>query len=483
MNFRIITYILGWVLIIESAFLLLPFLVGLAYGEATALSFLYGALLACAVGIPLVIKKPKNTIFFVKEGFVSVALSWIMLSIFGCLPFIFSGEIPSFADALFETVSGFTTTGSSILANVEDLSHASLFWRSFTHWIGGMGVLVFLLAILPLAGGSQMHLMRAESPGPSVSKLVPKTQYTAIILYGLYVVLTIIQFLLLLLGKMPAFDAICTTFGTAGTGGFGIKGDSIAGYSPYIQWVVGIFMVLFGVNFNVYFLILLRRFKQAFSNEELRTYIGIILAATLFIFLNIHQNGGNIGDEIRHSFFQVSSIITTTGYATADFNLWPAFSQTVLVLIMFIGASAGSTGGGIKVSRIMILAKRARQEIRNFIHPKRVTKIRLEGKVLENDVIRATSAFIITYIFIFAASVLLVSLEGHDTTTCFTSVVATMNNIGPGLSMVGPIENFGFFTDFTKFVLIFDMLVGRLELFPILILLSPKVWFSERKRV
>lgn len=482
MNFRIISYILGWVLIIESGFLLLPFLVGLLYGESTAFSFLLGAGLCAAFGTPFVLRKPNNTLFFIKEGFVAVALSWIALSIFGALPFVFSGEIPHFTDALFETVSGFTTTGSSILSDVEALSHASIFWRSFTHWIGGMGVLVFLLAILPMAGGSQMHLMKAESPGPSVSKLVPKTRYTALILYGLYILLTLMQFVLLLLGDMPAFDAITTTFGTAGTGGFGLKNDSIASYSPYIQWVVGIFMVLFGVNFNVYFLLLLRRFKQALGSEELRTYLSIVAAATLLILCNIHTAGASVSEELRHAFFQVASIITTTGFATTDFDLWPAFSQTILVLLMFIGASAGSTGGGIKVSRILILVKRAVQEIRHYMHPKRVTKLRMEGKVIDNETIHAVSAYLITYVFLFATSVLLVSIEGHNVTTCFTSVAATINNIGPGLSMVGPTQNFGFFNDFTKFVLIFDMLVGRLELFPLLMLFNPNVWFSRRKK-
>lgn len=482
MNFRIISYILGWVLIIESAFLLMPFLVDLYYGENVAFSFLIGAAISGIIGTPFVLRKPKNTVFFLKEGFVSVALSWIFLSIFGSIPFVLSGEIPNFIDALFETVSGFTTTGSSILSDVEALSHASIFWRSFTHWIGGMGVLVFLLAILPMAGGSQMNLMRAESPGPSVSKLVPKTQYTALILYGLYIVLTIIQFLFLLLGKMPVFDAITTTFGTAGTGGFGIKNDSMASYSPYIQWVVGIFMVLFGVNFNVYFLLILKRFKQAFKSEEMRVYFSIVFIATLLIFFNIHTDSGNMSDEIRHSFFQVASIITTTGFATADFGIWPAFSQVILVVIMFIGASAGSTGGGIKVSRILILFKRARQEIHHYFNPKRVTKIRLEGKVLDNEIIHATSAYLITYVFIFAISVILISIEGHDTTTCFTSVAATFNNIGPGLSMVGPTQNFGFFSGFSKIILVFDMLAGRLELFPLLMLFNPQVWQINRSK-
>ena len=480
MNFRIISYILGWVLIIESVFLLLPFIVGLYYGEGAAFSFLYTALISGAVGIPFVVKKPKDTIFFVKEGFVTVALCWIVLSFFGALPFIFSSEIPSFVDALFETVSGFTTTGSSILSDVESLSHASLFWRSFTHWIGGMGVLVFLLAVLPLAGGSQMHLMKAESPGPSVSKLVPKTQYTAIILYGLYIALTILQFLLLILGKMPAFDAMATTFGTAGTGGFGIKNDSMAGYSPYIQWVTAIFMVLFSINFNIYFLLILRRFKDAIKSEELRAFLGIIFAATTIIFFNTRSAGDSVSQGIRTSFFQVASIISSTGYATADFATWHTLSQMILVALMFIGASAGSTGGGIKVSRILILAKRAKQEIRHYFHPKRITKLHLDGKVLDNEVIHATSAYIITYIFVFAASVILISINGYDAATSITSVVATLNNTGPGINGVGPTQNFGFFSPLSKIVLIFDMLVGRLELFPMLMLFNPSIWFSKR---
>lgn len=481
MNFRIISHILGWVLLIESAFLLLPFLVGLLYGEQEAFAFLIAAVLCAAVGVLPVLKKPKNSVFFVKEGFVAVALSWISLSFFGALPFLFSGEIPSFTDAIFETVSGFTTTGSSILSDVEALSHASIFWRSFTHWIGGMGVLVFLLAILPMAGGSHMNLMKAESPGPSVSKLVPKTQYTALILYGLYIVLTLIQFVLLLCGGMHPFEAITTTFGTAGTGGFGIKNDSIAGYSPYVQWVVGIFMVLFGINFNVYFLLLLRRVKQALFGEELRTYLGIVIGATLLICANIHQSGGVFGEELRHAFFQVASVITTTGYATADFDVWPIFSQVILMLLMFIGASAGSTGGGIKVSRVIILFKSARQEIRRYFYPNRVTKIRLEGKVIDEEVIRTTSVFFVTYALLCALSTLLVSFDAKDMTTAFTAVIATLNNIGPGLAGVGPTQNFGFFSDFTKWVLIFNMLVGRLELFPMLLLFNPSVWIPKKR--
>ena len=479
MNYRVISYILGWVLSLEALFLTVSAAVGGLYGERTALSFLYAALICAALGIPAVVRKPRRMTFFMKEGFVTVALCWIVFSIFGALPFVFSGEIPHFTDALFETVSGFTTTGASVVSDVEALSHCTLFWRSFTHWIGGMGVLVFLLAILPLAGGSQMYLMQAESPGPSVGKLVPKTRHTALILYALYILLSVVEFILLLCGGMSAFDAVNTTFATAGTGGFGIRNSSMADFSPYIQWVVAVFMMLFGINFNLYFLVLIGRGRQALRSEELRTYLGVIAAATLCIVLNTRTAGMRLGDTVRHAFFQVSSIITTTGFATCDFDLWPSLSKCVLVLLMLVGACAGSTGGGIKISRVLILIKRAGEELHKFIFPNSVTKIRLEKKILDREVIHTTSAFLIVYVFIFAVSTLLVSIEGHDLETCFTAVAATFNNIGPGLSIVGPTRNFGFFSDFTKYVLIFDMLAGRLELFPILILFSPRTWLKN----
>ncbi len=479
MNYRVISYILGWVLSLEALFLTVSAAVGGLYGERTALSFLYAALICAALGIPAVVRKPRRMTFFMKEGFVTVALCWIVFSIFGALPFVFSGEIPHFTDALFETVSGFTTTGASVVYDVEVLSHCTLFWRSFTHWIGGMGVLVFLLAILPLAGGSQMYLMQAESPGPSVGKLVPKTRHTALILYALYILLSVVEFILLLCGGMSAFDAVNTTFATAGTGGFGIRNNSMADFSPYIQWVVAVFMMLFGINFNLYFLVLIGRGRQALRSEELRTYLGVIAAATLCIVLNTRTAGMRLGDTVRHAFFQVSSIITTTGFATCDFDLWPSLSKCVLVLLMLVGACAGSTGGGIKISRVLILIKRAGEELHKFIFPNSVTKIRLEKKILDREVIHTTSAFLIVYVFIFAVSTLLVSIEGHDLETCFTAVAATFNNIGPGLSIVGPTRNFGFFSDFTKYVLIFDMLAGRLELFPMLILFSPRTWLKN----
>lgn len=485
MNTSIIRYLLGCVLKIEAVLMLLPFLVGILYGEHEAFAYLITFALCGILGILLTIKKMKSTIFYLKEGCVATSLSWIVLSVFGCLPFLLTGEIPKFHDALFETISGFTTTGASILNEVESLSHCTLFWRSFTHWIGGMGVLVFLLAIIPLSGGSNINLMRAESPGPSVGKLVPKIRYTARLLYAIYLILTITQIVFLLLGKMPLFDALTTTFGTAGTGGFGIKNNSIAGYSPYIQWVVTIFMVLFGVNFNAYYFVFIREFKKVFSIEEVRCYFLILLCSTLIIFLNILQTGMNAADCLRHAAFQTSSIMTSTGFATADFNLWPEASKSILVLLMFIGACAGSTGGGIKVSRILIMIKTLFKELHSYIHPKSIMKVKMDGKPVEHEVVRAINVYFISFLFLFTLSVLAISFEGHDLVTNFTAVIATLNNIGPGLELVGPTGNFGFFSVASKYILMFDMLAGRLELFPLFILFHPNLWIemihSKRK--
>ena len=421
-------------------------------------------------------KPPKSQVFYLKEGCIATALSWIILSFFGCLPFYLSGEIPSLTDALFETVSGFTTTGASILNNVEGLSYCALFWRSFTHWIGGMGVLVFLLAVIPLSGGSHINLMRAESPGPSVGKLVPKIRYTARILYIIYFAMTILEIILLLLGDMPLFDALTTSFGTAGTGGFGIKNDSFKSYSPYLQWVVTIFMILFGVNFNAYYLLLFGKIKHALSMEEVRTYFIIIFAAAGVIFFNILETCSGIFDALTQSMFQVGSIITTTGFSSVDFNLWPQASKSILVLLMFIGACAGSTGGGIKVSRFILLVKTIAKELNSYIHPKSIKKIKMEGKPVEHEVVRSTNVYFITFMILFSASVLAISFEGKDLITNFTAVAATINNIGPGLELAGPTQNFGHFSLFSKYVLIFDMLAGRLELFPLLILFHPEAW-------
>lgn len=476
MNYLIVKSIIGRVLYFEAAFMLLPCITSLIYQEYSGWSFVFTALLCVLIGTILTRKKPTNSIFYVKEGFVTVALSWIILSFMGGLPFLFSGVISNPVDALFETVSGFTTTGASILKDVEVLPRCMLIWRSFTHWIGGMGVLVFLLSFMEMHGGSHMNLMKAESPGPSVSKLRPTVKSTAKILYVIYIVLTIVEILLLLAGGMPLFDSLTTSFGTAGTGGFGIKNDSIGGYSPYIQIVVTIFMILFGINFNAYFLIWCRKFTQAFHMEEVRYYLGIIFASIAFITLNITHLYSSIGEALRHAAFQVGSIITTTGYATTDFNLWPQTSRTILVLLMFIGACAGSTGGGIKVSRFIILIKTIKKELHTLLHPRCVRKLKLDGHTLEHEVVRSTNVFLIAYVLVFAFSILLISFDGFDMVTNFTSISAALNNIGPGLELVGPTQNFSIFSNGAKLVLIFDMLAGRLELFPMLLLFVKDTW-------
>lgn len=476
MNSSVIRYILGYVLRLEALFLLLPCLVAVIYREPQGLSYLAVVILCTVLGMAMTHKKPTNYIFYLKEGCVATSLCWIFMSVFGCLPFCLTGEIPSFTDALFETISGFTTTGASILSDVEALSHCTLFWRSFTHWIGGMGVLVFLLAIVPLSGGSNINLMRAESPGPSVGKLVPKIKYTARLLYLIYFGLTLVEIVLLLAGGMSLFDSLTISFGTAGTGGFGIKNDSLMSYSPYLQWVVSIFMILFGVNFNAYYLLLYRHFRKALSMEEVKYYLLIILTAIGIIFFNILHLSAGIFDALTHATFQVASIITTTGFSTVDFNLWPQTSKTVLVLLMFVGACAGSTGGGIKVSRFVILIKTVIKELSSYIHPKIIKKVKVDGKPVEHEVVRSINVYFITFMIIFSASVFAISFEGKDLITNFTAVAATINNIGPGLEMVGPTQNFGIFSPFSKYVLMFDMLAGRLELFPLLILFHPTVW-------
>lgn len=475
MNGSIIRYILGYVLKIEGCLMALPCVVSVIYQEEQGLMYLAVALVCEILGFSLTFKKPNNNVFYLKDGCVITALSWIVLSIFGCIPFVITGEIPSFTNALFETISGFTTTGASILSDVESLSHTSLIWRSFTHWIGGMGVLVFLLAVVPLSGGSNANLMRAESPGPSFGKLVPKIRYTAGILYLIYAGLTLVEIILLIVGKMPVFDALATGFGTAGTGGFGIKNDSIGGYSSYIKWVVTIFMILFGVNFNFYYLILFKKIKSALAMEEVRAYFAIVFVAAAVIFANIVKTSVNAFTAVTDSAFQVASIITTTGFSTADFNMWPETSKTILVILMFIGACAGSTGGGMKVSRFAILVKTLGKEANSYIHPKSIKKIKMDGKPVEHEVVRSINVYFIAFILIFVVSTLLISIEGKDLITNFTAVTATINNIGPGLELVGPTQNFGGFTGFSKYVLMFDMLAGRLELFPLLILFHPVV--------
>ena len=476
MNYSMIFFILGWIFNFEAAFMLLPGITAIIYQEKNGLAFLITMVICLAIGLPLTRKKPQNKVFHAKEGAVTVALSWIVLSMAGAFPFVISGSIPNPVDAMFETVSGFTTTGASILSDVEALSHCMLLWRSFTHWIGGMGVLVFILCLLPLTGGYHMNLMKAESPGPSVSKLVPKVQSTAKILYTIYLMLTVLQMIFLLIGRMPLFDTVCITFGTAGTGGFGVRNDSIAGYSTYNQIVITVFMILFGVNFNVYYLLLTRKVMQAAKSEEVRCYFGIIAFSIIAIAINTKGMYTSFGRAFQQAAFQVGSIITTTGYATTNFNVWPVLSKTILVMLMFVGACAGSTGGGIKVSRLMILCKSARKELQLYLHPNAVKKIKMDEKAVPHEVVRATNMFLFVYILIFVVSLLVISLDNFDMVSNFTAITATLNNIGPGLGAVGPTGNFGSYSYLSKLVMIFDMLAGRLEIFPLLLIFKRDTW-------
>lgn len=480
MNRSIIQYILGYVLIIEGILFSIPCITALFYWEKEGFCYLAVGLFCIFIGWLMRRKKPSSNIFYLKEGCITTALSWIFLSFFGCIPFVLTGEIPFLPDALFETISGFTTTGASILSDVEALSHCSLIWRSFTNWIGGMGVLVFLLAVIPMSGGSHINLMRAESPGPSVGKMVPKVKANAQILYLIYLVLTVVQVILLLFGGMSVFDAINTSMSTAGTGGFGIYNDSLTSFNPYIQWVVTIFMILFGVNFNAYYFILFRQVKRALKMEEVKYYFLIIGTSIFIIFLNILNMCSNAFEALTQSAFQVGSIMTSTGFSSANFDLWPETSKTILVILMFIGACAGSTGGGIKVSRIVIMFKTVIKEMRCYIHPKSIQKINIDGKPVPHEVLRSINVYFITFFVLFVCSVFLVSLDGNDLVTNFTAVTATINNTGPGLNMVGPTQNFGFFSPLSKFVLMFDMLAGRLELFPLLILFHPSIWRENK---
>lgn len=486
MNSSMIRIVMGHVMKIEGLLLLLPCIVAAVYREDQGFVYIIVAVVSYVVGLLLTIKKPEDKTLYLKEGCVATSISWLVLSIIGALPFYLTGEIPSYTDALFETVSGFTTTGSSILEDIESLSHAALFWRSFTHWVGGMGVLVFLLSIVTLSGGSTINLMKAESPGPSVSKIAPKIKSSARTLYYIYAFLTVLEIVFLLLGGCPLFDSVTTAFGTAGTGGFSVKGDSLAGYSPYIQWVVTIFMIMFGVNFNAYYFILLKKIKDAFNMEEVRWYLGIILGSIIIIFVNIRGLYSSFGETLRVSAFQVASIITTTGFATADFDTWNTTCKMVLVTLMFIGACAGSTGGGIKVSRIIIVNKTIGKEIRGYLNPKSVKKVLFEGKAADHEMLRSVNVYFMTYIMLYVLSMFLVSFQGEDYTTTFTAVATCFNNIGPGLNKLGPTCNFYFMSNLSKYVLMFDMLAGRLELFPLLIMVHPGLWmdlFRKKKRI
>ena len=481
MNYKMMGKFVAQTLFVEMLFMLPALGISLFCRDDLAVK---GFLIT--VGILLVLQaalfflcKGAPRVFGATDGFVSVSISWIVMSLLGCLPFYLSGEIPSYVDALFEMVSGFTTTGASVVPNVEGLSKGILYWRSFSHWLGGMGVLVFLLAVAPGDGqgkGFTMHLLRAESPGPNVGKLVPKMRKTAAILYIIYIVMTVTNVIFLLCGGMSLFESLCTAFGTAGTGGFGIKNDSLASYSPYIQNVTTVFMFLFGINFGCFYLLLLRQFRGVFKDEELRAYVGIVIAAIAIIVLNIRGLYGTLEETIRHAAFQVSSIITTTGFATTDFDLWPSLSKTVLLVLMVIGACAGSTGGGIKVARVLLLFKSLRRNIRQVMHPNRVQVVRNNGAVVEEQVLENTHAYLAAYVVIFIVSVLLISIDGFSSTTNISAVLACFNNIGPGLEAVGPTCNFSGFSVFSKIVLSLDMLAGRLEIFPILALLSRSTW-------
>lgn len=478
MNKRSIIYILGWVLIVEAVAMQIGTITSLIYGEKEAWYFVLTGVVSAILGVLAIkVKKPKNMVLYQKAGFASTALSWILLSLVGCMPFWISGEIPSFIDAFYETVSGITTTGATILNDVEALSKGMLMWRSFLHWLGGMGVIVFLLAIIPKLGGQQnIFLMKAESPGPIIGKAVPRMRNYATMLYGIYITLTALEFILLLFGGLNVFEAINTSFSTAGTGGFGIYNSNAAAFdSYYVQTVIAVFMLLFGINFSVYLCLIARKFKQSLKFEELWIYLGIVAVSTAIIAFNISSIYKPY-DAFHQSFFYVSSIISTTGFGLTDVNKWPELSKTVIIILTFIGASAGSTGGGFKISRIILLFKEVRKEFSLLVHPRNVKLVKMDGKAVNHDIMRTTSMYLVLYIGVFAISFLLVSIDNMDFTTSFTAVAANLNNTGPGLGAVGPVGNYADFSILSKIVFIFDMLAGRLEIYPLLLLFAPSAW-------
>lgn len=480
MNYSMIFNIVGKVVTVEAAFMLPALIIALCCGEsmsATAFAITIAVLLV--LGLPISLHRPKRTDIFAREGLTTVGLTWLIVSLLGALPFCISGAIPNYIDAFFETASGFTTTGATILPEVESLPRSILYWRSFTHWLGGMGVLVFLMILNPLAdknSGENMHLLRAESPGIKISKLVPRMKTSAGILYLIYIVLTVVEMIMLLLGRMPVFDAVTLSLGTAGTGGFGVMNDSIASYSHYCQWVITAFMLLFSINFYVYFCILIGNFRKAFRNEELYVFLAIVVSATLVIFLNILPIYEKVSDAVRDASFQVASIISTTGYGTADFDLWPQLSRTIIVMLMFCGACAGSTGGGMKVIRLLVASKIVGRAAHKAIHPNSVRLIHMDGEVLDEDTVNAVNVYLLVYFMIIAVGTIIVSLDGLDFETNFTAVVSCMNNIGPGLHAVGPTMNYSCYSGFSKIVLAISMLIGRLEIYPMLLFFIPSVW-------
>ncbi len=483
MNRKMIFYMLGKILELEAVIMFIPLITSVIYGEKSIWAFLITIAFALLVGIALtLLNKPRDKTFFAKEGFVIVALSWVLLSAVGALPFVISGEIPNFIDAFFETVSGFTTTGATILSNVEGLSKGIAMWRSLTHWVGGMGILVLVVAILPTDSGRSIHIIRAEMPGHSVGKLTPKLRVMTKQLYLIYIVLTVIEVVFLLFGGMPLFDSLVHSFGTAGTGGFGIKNDSIASYSPYLQWVITIFMLLFGINFNLYYLLLVGKLRSAVKSEELWTYACLFTGATALVTYNIYSMSTNFAEALRNAAFQVSSIMTTTGYATADFNLWPGLSKGILFILMFIGACSGSTAGGLKISRVVLLFKRVKSGVKHMIHPRSTEAVRFEGKRVDNDTLMGVLVYFAVYFICFTLILFVVLFEPFDFETSISAVAACFNNVGPGLSLVGPMGNYGVFSYISKIMLSFAMLLGRLEIFPMLILFSPSVWKKRRAK-
>lgn len=480
MNRRMVFYMIGQIIKLEAVLLMLPLSVAVYYREQCVWAITGTAMIALASGFLLTFaSRPSNQNFYAKEGFAIVAIAWLLMSMIGALPFVLSGEIPFYIDAFFETVSGFTTTGASILPNVEVISKGLLFWRSFTHWIGGMGVLVLIMAIIPAESGRSIHIIRAEMPGPIVGKLVPRVKTTAQILYLIYVAMTVLEVVLLLIGGMSLFESVTHALGTAGTGGFGIKADSISGYSPYLQWVIAIFMMLFGVNFNLYYLVLIRRFRAIWKSAELWTYLGIALAASVLIGVSIYPTYQNVGEVARLSVFQVSSIITTTGYATADFNLWPGLAKTVLFFLMFMGGCAGSTAGGLKVSRVVLLLKMIRREFQRMLHPRSVGVVQMEGKRINDATLKSIGVYFALYSLIILVATLLLSWEPFDLETNLSAAVSCFNNVGPGLGMVGPASNYSAYSPLSKVVLSFSMLLGRLEVYPILLAFSPSTWSKK----
>ncbi|MBR0085901.1 MAG: TrkH family potassium uptake protein [Lachnospiraceae bacterium] len=478
MNYKMIRYILGWLLRIEGLLLMLPCIISVVFQEKQGITYLIFALIAMGAGTLISRRRPHNSEIYQRDGLVTVGLAWIIMSLYGALPFVVTGEIPFYVDAVFEIISGFTTTGSSILNDVEALSHTSLIWRSFSHWTGGMGVLVFILMLIPVrqGAGTHMNLMRAESPGPEVSKFVPRVRNTAILLYKIYIVLTLIEIALLLVTGMPWFDTLCLSFGTAGTGGFAVLNTSVGSYTAVHQWIITVFMAMFGINFTFYYLILCRKGREAIRMQEVIAYFVIMLIAAVTITINISSMYPTFGESVRHAFFQVSSIMTTTGFGTTDTNVWPALSKFILGSLMIIGACAGSTGGGMKVSRVLIIFKAFKEELHRLVHPRSVRKVRMDGRVLSSNTLRAVYIFVIAYFLLFLVSTLLISIDNFTFETNFSAVAATLNNIGPGFGMVGATANFSLFSPFSKIILCIDMLAGRLELFPILILFFPGTW-------